>query len=197
VWADAQQGRYDELQRVYRVFKSSLLAGYGIADHGHEVAPSPVDYVAHAIVFLAERYRDGQGIFHIASGAQAPKGMFERLNEVAGTSLELMSYYDWVCEMKRLHLRGRSLPIVPLIQSVFSMDEASFNQQQQRARSSSVRVDCTRTLQELESAGIVAPPLDDGLIKRFFESMLARDPELQAAFAESMSRSRMRTVAIG
>ena len=52
VWADTQLGRYDELQREYRILKTSLLCGYGIRDYGYPTAPTPVDHVARSIVFL-------------------------------------------------------------------------------------------------------------------------------------------------
>src|SRR5262249_1059531 len=48
VWADTEQGRYDELQRGYRIFKSCLLSGCGIENYRYEMAPTPVDYVARA-----------------------------------------------------------------------------------------------------------------------------------------------------
>jgi len=70
VWADTQQGRYDELQREYRIFKSCLLSGYGIRDYKYEMTPTPVDYVARAVVFLANRHCEGRGIFHIALSSQ-------------------------------------------------------------------------------------------------------------------------------
>jgi thioester reductase-like protein len=112
VWADSQRGRYDELQREYRVFKSSLLSGYGITNYRYELPPTPVDYVARAIVLLANKTRDGGGIFHISSDRQRITDLFQWCNEVAGMSLKLVSYYDWISLMKRLHHEGRSLPVV-------------------------------------------------------------------------------------
>jgi amino acid adenylation domain-containing protein/thioester reductase-like protein len=179
VWADSQQGRYDELQRGYRILKSSLMAGCGIKDYHYDMAPTPVDYVARAIVFLAARHSDGRGIFHISSPTQMKEGLFERCSEVAGTPLKLESFYDWLQTIKRLHQEGRSLPVVPLIESLFSMDEQSFEQYQRRIRSVTIHFDCTRTHRELEQAGILSPVLNDDLLRLCLESMLSRDAELR------------------
>jgi thioester reductase-like protein len=66
VCADTQKGRYDELQREYRVIKSCMLSGYGIKNYRYNWVPTPVDYVAHAIVCLASRHANERGVFHIS-----------------------------------------------------------------------------------------------------------------------------------
>lgn len=190
VWPDTQRGRYDELQHGYRILKSCLLSGYGIENYRSELPPTPVDYAARAIVFLAGRHSAGQGIFHISSPGRKIEDLFERCNEIAGTSLQLLPFYDWIREMKRLHLEGRSLPAIPLIEYAFSMDERSLHEQQQRKRSRSIKVDCARTYGELERAGIVAPVLDDDLLKVTVQSMLSRDAELRELYATAPKRDR-------
>ncbi len=178
VWADTQQGRYDELQRGYRMLKSALLCGYGIENYRFEMAPTPVDYVARAIVFLSSRHADGHGTFHIAASHQPIDGLFERCNEIIGTSLELLPMYDWIGEIKRLHLAGRSLPIAPLMAFAFSMNEAAFYAAQ-RNSVGNVRIACERTHSELRRAGILMPVLDDELLRASVNSMLQRDQELR------------------
>jgi thioester reductase-like protein len=179
VWADTQQGRYDELQREYRLLKSCLLSGYGIQNYRFDMPPTPVDYVARAIVYLANRHPDGKGVFHLSSRGQAIKGVFERCNEVAGTSLQLKSWFEWVAEIKRLHHEGRALSIVPLVEFAFSMNEESLENRLNRIGSGNVRFDCTRTNHELESAGISAAILNDDLLKLHLESLFLRDPEVR------------------
>jgi amino acid adenylation domain-containing protein/thioester reductase-like protein len=181
IWADSQQGRYDELQRDYRTIKSCLLSGYGIEDYRYVMPPTPVDYAARAMVFLAEGHRRGGGIFHISSLREFSDGLFERCNELFGTALQLQlqSFHRWIGEMKRLHQHGLSLPVVPLIEFAFSMDEASFRERQGRVRAGAIHLDWSRTNAELEQAGIVAPALDDRLLRLCVESMLTRDPDLQ------------------
>jgi amino acid adenylation domain-containing protein/thioester reductase-like protein len=179
VWADSQLGRFDELQNAYRVFKSCLISGCGIENYRYAMAPTPVDYVARATVFLANRHGNGGGIFHISSPDQLAGGIFERCNEIAGTTLELMPYYDWICEMKRLQLEGQSLPVVPLVEFAFSKDETSFYEHQRRLQAESIQFDCTRTYREIERGGIVAPVLNDNLLRLCIESMCSRDSELQ------------------
>lgn len=190
VWADTRKGRYDELQRDYRVFKSCLMSGYGIENYGYELAPTPVDYAARAMVFLANRHSDGRGIFHISAAKQAIADVFERCNAIAGVSLELKSHYDWTREMKRLHEEGISLPVVPLIDYTFSMDEPSFREHQQAIRTASMQFDCTRTHRELVAAGIEAPLFDDNLLLRFVEDMVCRDPELGKWMRSSSKQGR-------
>ncbi|HEY4214130.1 MAG TPA: amino acid adenylation domain-containing protein [Steroidobacteraceae bacterium] len=178
VWADTQMGRYDELQHGYRLLKSSLLSGCGIENYQHEMPPTPVDYVARAVVYLANRHSDGRGVFHISSSEQMADGVFERCQEVAGTSIRLVPLYDWICEMRRLHQTGRSLPVVPLFEFAFSMNRESFSQHQLLLQSRSMRFGCAGTHKELERAGIVAPVFNDDLLRLCLESMFARDLEL-------------------
>ena len=191
VWADTKQGRYDELQREYRIFKSCLLSGYGIKNYRYGMAPTPVDYVVRAVVFLANSHSNGHGIFHISSSSSMAEGLFERCNEIAGTSLELVTFYDWICEIKRLHQQGRSLPAVPLIEFAFSMDEESFNNRQ-RTLESSTRFDCARTRRELEHMGIVAPVMDDGLLRMYVQGMVSRDADLRDQLAAKQTESTRR-----
>jgi thioester reductase-like protein len=179
VWPDTRHGRYDELQEDYRLFKSCLLSGFGIRNYRYDVAPIPVDHVARSVVFLAERHGDGQGIFHISASGPLER-IFERCNEVAGTSLELVSHYDWIREIRRLHQQGLSLPIVPLVEFAFSMDEEAFAQAERRLAVTNVALDCTRTNSELERGGIVPPAASDELISSCVAGMLSRDAQLRA-----------------
>ena len=179
VWADTQLGRYDELQRVYRTFKSCLLSGFGIENYQRYTNPlTPVDYATRAMVFLASQHRNGGGIFHISSPAHMEGGIFERCNSLAVTPLKLLPFYEWIREMKQLHFDGRSLPAVPLIEFAFSMDEAAFHAHYRRIREG-IRVDCERTYRELESAGIVAPVLNDDLLRVFLARLYSHDPEVR------------------
>lgn len=179
IWADTQQGRYDPLQRGYRVLKSCLISGYGIENYHYESAPTPVDYAARAISLLAKRHSQGRGIFHISSSGQMTEGLFELCNAIANTSLKLMSFYHWIREMRRLHLAGRTLPAVPLIEYAFSMDEVSFREQQRATESTKLRFDCARTHRELEEYSIVAPVLEDGLLRLCLDRMFSMDSELR------------------
>jgi amino acid adenylation domain-containing protein/thioester reductase-like protein len=190
IWADTKQGRYDELQRGYRILKSCLLSGYGIKDYRYELAPTPVDYAARAVAFLGSRHPDGRGIFHISSSNQTIDGVFERCNEIADTSLELLPFYQWLCEIKRLHQEGKSLPAVPLIEFAFSMDEASFCAHQ-RAHSGRIKYDCARTQRELERAAIVAPVFNDDLLRVCLEGMLSRDAELRQWWSSKRNREQV------
>jgi myxalamid-type nonribosomal peptide synthetase MxaA len=178
VWADSVAGRYDELQRVYRVIKSSLLSGYAIQNYRFDMSPIPVDYASRAIVTLADKYSGGGGVFHISSSEPALEDVFERCNEVVGTSLELVPFYEWVCQMRDLHNQGRSMPVAPLIAYAFCMDEKTFYEHQRRIRAG-LQFDCERTTRLLADAGIVTPRLSDEFLKTCVESMFARDAELR------------------
>lgn len=183
VWADSVAGRYDELQRVYRVIKSSLLSGYAIQNYRFDMSPIPVDYASRAIVALADKYSGGGGVFHISSSEPALEDVFERCNEVVGTSLELVPFYEWVCQMRDLHNQGRSMPVAPLIAYAFSMDEKTFYEHQRRIRAG-LQFDCERTTRLLADAGIVTPRLSDEFLKTSVESMFARDAQLRETIRE-------------
>lgn len=191
VWADTEQGRYDHLQRGHRIVESCLLSGFGIRNYRFDMPPTPVDYVARAVVFLANRYRDGGAIFHLSSADEMGEGVFERCNEIAGTSLRLMSFYDWIREIKRLHESGRTLPAVPLFEYAFAMDEQSFERHLNASPFANIKFDCTRTHAELELAGIVAPALDDDLLKLYLEGMFSSDLELRQGSEGRSGRRRI------
>lgn len=178
-WPDTQRGRYDDLQWGYRIIKSCLLSGYGIRDYHFPMPPTPVDYIARAVVALCGRFGEGGGIFHISSSSQLASGFFERCNEVAETKLKLLPFYDWIQMLKRLHQGGQTLPEVPLVEYAFNMDEAAFEEYERSEQESVIRYDCTRTYAELERDGITAPALNDDLLRLSLRAMLATDPELQ------------------
>jgi thioester reductase-like protein len=171
IWADTQLGRYDELQREHRILKTCLLSGYGIQDYHYEVPPTPVDYAARAVVSLANEHPQGKGVFHISSPDQMCEGVFERCNAIAGTSLKLLPLYHWTREIERLYRQGRALPIVPLIEQAFGLEEAAFYARE-ALESRKPRFDCTRTDAALESAGITAPVLNDELLKTCVENLM-------------------------
>jgi thioester reductase-like protein len=187
VWSDTGQGRYDELQREYRVLKTCLLSGIGIDRYRYLMPPTPVDYVAQAVVHLATRHRDGGKTFHITSAAQEIHDVFRRCNEIAGTSLKLVPYGKWISEVRRLHLHGKSLPAVPLIQGMFSMGgEEAMALEWSGSLSDGLRIECQETHRELERAGVVAPVLNDELLLRCVEGMYMFDDDLRRDKASSI-----------
>jgi len=175
VWADSRQGRYDELQREYRLVESCLESGYGIRNYRFPAPPTPVDYVTRSIVFLANQHPQGQGIFHLSSPeSQKSDEVFESYNRIAGLGLELLSFYDWICEIKAMHAAGRSLSVVPLVEFAFSMNERSFNEYLERAELARITFDCSRTYQELEIGGITARAPEADSIRAYLDGILSR-----------------------
>ncbi|MFL6601914.1 MAG: amino acid adenylation domain-containing protein [Steroidobacteraceae bacterium] len=179
VWADSQQGRYDALQREYRVIKSCLLSGCGIKNYTYQMAPTPVDFVARAVVFLGTRHSDGNGIFHISSTDQKISGVFERCNEIAGTSLSLVSSDEWISEIRRRHRAGHSLPAVPILDVMSLMGEDP--DREYNIDSKFTRFTSDRTNRELEDAGIDVPVFDDDLLRVCLDRFFVRDADVQAS----------------
>jgi hypothetical protein len=105
--------------------------------------------------------------------------LFERCNAIADTSLQLLSFDEWTRALKRLHGAGWSLPVLPLIDIALSVAESPLNECEPSVGSGHIRFDCTRTRRELEQAGIVAPVLNDDLLKTYLQGMFANDPELR------------------
>ena len=201
VWADAQHGRFDELQSVYRVLKSCLQSGLAIKSFSYPMPPTPVDYVARAISFLGNRPCYGRHVFHISSSSQKLASVFERCNEMLSKPLHLLSLFDWIHEIKRLHDRGQSLPAVPIFAYAFSMDRESFDHYRRSNRSAAyVKFDCTRTHRELKDADITAPELDDELLQLCLHDMIQRDPELRRLYCDNenpMFDERDARIAVG
>ncbi len=179
VWADSEQGRFDELQHVYRVLKTALLSGFGIEEYNYTMPPTPVDYVARSVVALAGRFPGGNEVFHISSSTQTVVDVFERIRELSGIPLKLMPHYDWVSRIGQLHEAGQSLPAVPLIEFAFSMGRAAFEEQQRHADAAAANFDCTFTHRELERAGILTPVFSNQLLEMCIAGMLSRDRDLQ------------------
>ena len=188
VWADSEQGRYDELQREYRLLKSCLMAGVGIERFRFDMAPTAVDYVARSIVLLAERYATGGGVFHLSADSQLEEGFFEACNRIVGTDLNILPLREWIAELRRLEKQGQSLPIMPLLEYYDHVGALV-----------GMHFDSAATRRQLEASGIVAPVLDADLVRVCVESMLARDGDLQESallFSAAPShRSRTRRIA--
>ena len=174
VWADAN-GHYDELQREHRIFKTCFLSGLGIRQYRYDVPPTPVDHVARAVVFLASRHTDGGGVFHIASAGQPMESVFERCNQLTGVSLTLLPFYEWLSAIKQLHLQGHTLPAVPLLEHLFSMDEDSIMERERSTTRAQIRSDCTATSRELERGGIMLAALDDAALEAYIERLLLEE----------------------
>jgi len=181
-WADTELGRYDELQQGYRLLKSCLMSGSAIRNYSYPMAPTPVDFIANAVVSLAKRYPKGRGVFHIASPEPRLGGVFETVNEVAETSMDLMSHFDWICRMRRLHESGWSLPAVALIQYAFSLNEQQFLDHQKFSAMSSLRIDCEQTYRELELAGVPVAVVNRDLMRLHVQYMLSADREVRERF---------------
>jgi len=195
VWADSEEGRYDELQREYRIFKTCLVSGFGMKEYRYEMPPAPVDYVVRAVVLLADRHPTGDGVFHICSSGQPIEMVFERCKEILGMPLTLLPEYEWLTQVKRLHSCGQFLPAVPLIEGLFSMDRESFYKHKLAISTHRAQIDFTRTRCELEGGGLTIPSLDDRLLKRFLEWMLANDEELSRSVTDRASGSPNRRYA--
>ncbi|MFC5743623.1 non-ribosomal peptide synthetase [Dyella tabacisoli] len=181
VSADTAQGRYDERQWAYRLIKSCLLSGYGLRDFRYSLPPTPVDYVARSVVHLAKLHRRSLGVFHISSSQQTIEGgLFENCNEITGANLQLIPFYDWMVEIRRLHQQGRMFPAVPLMQFAFTLDKASWEAHRRSRKAANIRFDFTRTHGVLDAAGIVAPVFSRDQLKVALEGMISRDSELRA-----------------
>jgi amino acid adenylation domain-containing protein/thioester reductase-like protein len=174
IWADTLLGRYDPLQREYRLLKSCLLSGYGIRNYRHAMPATPVDYAARAIIYLAAAHRDPGGIFHIFTPGQRSEMIFERCNRVAGLSLELMSPREWASQIERSSLGKEPLPIVPLLDSIRYMSD----EHESPVVSEQIHFSCAKTQAELQSSGIAAPVLDDDLLRLTVQDMLTRDADM-------------------
>lgn len=185
VWADSLQGRYDLLQREHRIFITCLLSGVAIENYTYQTPPTPVDYVARAIAYLGGCHEEGGGVFHITSRTHSVAGLFERCNEIGGEALRLLSAYEWTCHIRELHLKGLSLPAVPLIEAGFSMDRESYYADQALNNCVRIEYDCDRTYRELEEGGIVAPTVDDELLLRYL-----RQTRMDAVVEKNPSRRR-------
>jgi len=161
------------------VLKSCLLSGRGIREFRYPLPPTPVDFVVRAVVFLASRHSEGRGVFHISSDLQDTVGVFERCNDIPGVSLDLLSHFEWIHEMKCRFEAGQWVPALPLIEYAFSLDETSFNNLMLEKRMKAVDIQSSITLRELVDAGIEPRGSMERLLRTCVEGMLVRDPDIQ------------------
>jgi amino acid adenylation domain-containing protein/thioester reductase-like protein len=183
VWADGQQGRYDELQREYRIIKSCLLSGFGIRNYRYGMPPTPVDYVARSIVTLATGHPEGRGIFHISSSRQSVDGVFECCARILGMPLTLQTAFDWKQDIRRFHDEGWSLPVMPLLEAAFATDQSPDVYSIKDMSLALTTIECGRTHRELEKAGVHAPEFGEDQLRVLLKDMLSRDEEVQRAIA--------------
>jgi myxalamid-type nonribosomal peptide synthetase MxaA len=178
LWADSRHGRFDELQHVHRLLKTCMMIGAGIENYHFPQDPVPVDYAARAVVALSKADHITSGTFHITSSSQAPDGLFEYCNLLLKAPLRLMTFYDWIQGLKRLHRAGHSLPITPLLEFTFSMRREEFAEYLRLSKANSVWASCQETCRELAKLGIGPPPPYQDSIAPCLEHMAERKPEL-------------------
>jgi len=182
VGPDSIKGRYDEFQREYRIFRSCLLTGAGIKNYWYDPPPIPVDYVAHAIVRLSIQHPRGGHIFHLSSPHPRTCSVFERCNEIAETSLNIMLLTEWIREMSRRSQLGEALPIAPLVDTLNSEDMANEPR---------VRFDCSLTHERLRALGITIPVFDDDYLRLQVEALRST---LNGPHSQHMSQRSQRSV---
>jgi hypothetical protein len=111
--------------------------------------------------------------------------LFERCNQAAGTDLKLLPLRQWIETMRCLHKRGCSLPVLPLIEFAFSLDESAFSEWERQVRGVGIEFDCSQTQRELEAANIRSPVLTNKMVGTCVAAMLSMDAELrQASFRD-------------
>ena len=157
-----------------------MQMGVGIAGYKHETAPTPIDFVAQAVVNLAMRHPEGGGVFHISSPQRPDIGFFERYNSVASKPLRLLPHYLWIQELKRLHEGGAELSAVPLMEFAFAMNEESFEKYIRATQLGRIDINCNRTYKDLSEAGILTPELENDHLHLLLEKVLAEDPDLRS-----------------
>lgn len=178
VWADSKKGRFDPQQREFRVLESCLLASCGITDYAYEVQPIPVDYVVDAISLLAEQNPQGGQIFHIGGTEGSVMNICTCMDDLPNKSLKPLSWFNWIKEVQTLHDQGRTLPVVPFVEFVFSMNKNEFENYQMNIKQSRTLYDWKKTRQELELSGLETPVFDRKMIRLALEYILTHSTSI-------------------
>lgn len=165
VWADSQKGRFDPQQREYRILESCVLSGYGITNYNYEIQPIPVDYVANAISILAKNNPQGGKIYHIGGAEGLEIDIYACLEDKYKSSIKPVTFYNWIMQIKTLHLHGQSLSAVPFVAYAFSMDQESFENHQVNAAKQRILYNWKKTQEELEMLGIATPAFDNEMVR--------------------------------
>ncbi|CAH9059406.1 D-alanine--D-alanyl carrier protein ligase [Pseudoalteromonas holothuriae] len=184
VWADSEQGRFDPLQREYRVLESCLLTGCGINDYSYGVTPIPVDYVAEAISILAEQNPQGMQVFHIGGSKGTTFNISACSEGVAQQPLKPLSWFNWIKTVEALHNQGQTLPVVPFIEFGFDMKQHDFESFLVDNPPDNTTFDWGKTQEELRISGLEPPVFDDNMIQLAMQYIQAHHPKLREQLCE-------------
>lgn len=182
VTGDSVLGRFDEVNYLYRLLKSCILMGAGFVDYSQTISFTPVDYVARAMVHLAEKNHYGSEVFHLYSPDRIPiSHVFGIYNHVSKTPLRILKYKEWLAEIMRLYEHGKVMPIMPLLSFPSDADDYPAKGDTSHAPKTTSRIfSSARTQFELSKVGIGLSPFDENLFITYLKGMRAMDPELQS-----------------
>ena len=164
VWADSVKGRFDSLQREYRILESCVQSGFGLTDYKYEMTPVPVDFVAKAISMLSKINPNGGQVFHLGGSASVKINIHDSFQENVNAAFEPISTFDWIKEVKSMHMNEETLPAVPFVEHAFSMDEISFEESLESSENESVVFNSIKTQSQLQLMGLEFPKFDQDLV---------------------------------
>lgn len=172
ITADSELARYDELQAIYRLFKSSIQMGMAYDDFDGNIQLTPVDFTAKALAYFGLMYQPEDNIFHIsAMEGTSRRDFIQQINAHLPQSLELVPHRQWLQEASRRCQRGEVLPITPLIRDMMMLNDEELTKFYESLNEATTCYDSTKTLGRLAQANIMLPAANREWYRLFVDSL--------------------------
>jgi phthiocerol/phenolphthiocerol synthesis type-I polyketide synthase E len=166
VSGDSAGGYGNTSDLVWNVIRGSIQLG-AAPDHGYQMDVAPVDYVAAAVARLSLQPALLNRTFHFPNPAPLPWRQVFDFAEAAGYPLRRLSVEDWQREVVAESERRPDFALAPFA-PLFAegADDAAAGEQPE------LRFDGTQAAQGLEGSGIACPPVDEKLLRTYFEAFV-------------------------
>jgi thioester reductase-like protein len=161
-------GNADDL--VFRILKGSIQLG-AAPELDLQVEMSPVDYVSRALVHLSQQPDSVGRTFHLVNPDLVPwSRVLDGIDgiDTLGQPLRRLAWNDWQAELRQAAESSTDNVLFPLLPVLAAEPSAEAGESaDEDAREP--RIACGRTLAALAGSGVDCPPLDERLVRLYFD----------------------------
>jgi thioester reductase-like protein len=166
VSGDSENGAGNTSDLVWNIIRGSIQLG-AAPEHPFHMDVAPVDYIAAAVVHLSLQPDLLDRTFHFPNPAPLPWRRVFDFAESYGYPLRRLPLLDWQREVVAVAERDPGHALAPFA-SLFAVGEETAAAGEQPE----LRFDGTNTARGLEGSGIVCPPVDERLLRTYFDAFV-------------------------
>lgn len=166
VSGDSVGGYGNTADMVWNIIRGSIQLG-AAPDHPHHLDVAPVDYVAAAVVRLSLQPAMLDRTFHFPNPAPLPWRRVFDIAAAGGYPLRRLPVGDWEKQVVAESERNLDFALAPFATLFAGGDEDAAAGEQPE-----LRFDGSNTAQGLEGSGITCPPVDEKLLRTYFEAFV-------------------------